>query len=545
MAGKERAVRPAILAAGVFAAGLVLALVPVLRGALVIGKHEGDTLHLADIVLRMADFGQLPHLDFMTPIGIGAVWPIAIFAEAGMGFGHAFFAAQALVAALLFLPAIRAASSRLPGGLAWALALYIIVLCLAMVHGEANAASSVSMHYNRWAWAMAYIAVPLAMFEPLGRRRPGLDGVILGLMLAGMAMVKVTYFAAFLPAIVIALVARRDLRTLGVALVTGFAVAGLLTLLLGMTFWLGYLHDLATVAASERRAAPGEDLGGVLALPAYLTGTLTLLATVIFLRQAGRMTEGMVLLFLVPSFVYVTYQNFGNDPQWLVLLGIIALALRPETGVTNGFGWRLGTALTLAGVMAFTLGAASVVNLVWSPFRMAFTQQEAPRPLLSMRPQDSDVLVEGARLYRVAMTIAGDRPGMPYADYAELADRDEPGVLNGEELADCEISTGMDAWFETAARDLQGAGYGGSSILVADLFSALWLYGDFRPVRGAAPWYYGGVPGLAAADHVLVPLCPTGLSARNAMLEALGTSGFTLTEERRTASYILLKPVAP
>ena len=545
MAGKERAVRPAILAGGVFLVGVVLAIVPFLRGALVIGKHEGDTLHLADIVLRMADFGQIPHLDFMTPIGIGAVWPIAVFAQLGLGFGHAFFAAQALVAALLFLPAIRVASSRMPGALAWVLALYVVVLCLALVHGEANAASSVSMHYNRWAWAMAYVAVPLAMFEPLGRRRPVLDGAIIGLMLAGMAVVKVTYFAAFVPVIVIALVARRDFRALGVAFVTGLAVAGVLTLLLGVNFWLAYLHDLATVAASERRSAPGENLGGVMALPAYLAGTLTLLATVILLRQAGRMTEGMVLLFLVPSFVYVTYQNYGNDPQWLIMLGLIALKLRPEGGATNGFGWRLGTALTITGVMALTLAAASVTNLMWSPFRMAFSKLEAPAPLLSMRPGDGDLLAEEARLYRVSMTISGNRPDMPYADYTERADLEDPATLNGEVLADCEISTGMNAWFETAARDLQGAGYGGASILVADLFSALWLYGDFRPVRGAAPWYYGGVPGLGAADHVLVPLCSTGLEARNDMLEALGASGFTLIEERRTESYILLRPVRP
>ncbi|MBD3786457.1 MAG: hypothetical protein IE922_05720 [Sphingomonadales bacterium] len=542
MAGRERAVRPAVLAGGVAVVALVMALAPFLRGALVVAKHEGDTLHLADVVLRMADFGQLPHLDFMTPIGIGAVWPIAIFAKAGLGLGHAFFAAQTLVAALLFLPAIRAAASRLPGLLAWGLALYVMVLCLAMVHGEANAAASVSMHYNRWAWALAYIAVPLALFEPLGRRRPVLDGAIIGLMLAGMAMIKVTYFVAFLPPIAIALIARRDLRTLGVALATGLAVAGGLTLGLGFEFWLAYLHDLATVAGSETRAAPGVDLGGVMALPAYLLGTLVLLATVILLRQAGRMTEGMVLLFLVPSFVYVTYQNYGNDPQWLVLLGLIALALRPEGAISNGFGWRLGPALTLAGVMALTLGAASVTNLLWSPFRMALAQPEGLVPLLAKRPQDADLLVESDRVYRVGMMTLGHFPGGPYAAFDARAKLRPQSVLRGETLADCEITTGVAAWFEAAAQDLTAAGYGGRAILVADLFSAIWLFGDFKPVEGAAPWYYGGLAGLDAAEYVLVPLCSTGLEARDGTVKALDESDLTLTEVRRTPTYILLRP---
>ena len=62
------------------------------KGAFLVGKHEGDTLHLVDMVLRMGLAGQVPHLDFMTPIGIGATWPIAAFVAAGFGVGHAFSA---------------------------------------------------------------------------------------------------------------------------------------------------------------------------------------------------------------------------------------------------------------------------------------------------------------------------------------------------------------------------------------------------------------------------------------------------------------------
>ena len=92
---------------------IVLGALPFLKGGLVIAKHEGDTLHLADIVLRMAEFGQVPHLDFMTPLGILSVAPIAWFVEAGINLGHAFFMAQLLVAGLLFVPAAYAAGTRL------------------------------------------------------------------------------------------------------------------------------------------------------------------------------------------------------------------------------------------------------------------------------------------------------------------------------------------------------------------------------------------------------------------------------------------------
>ncbi len=546
MAGGKRATGVQALAVAMALFGLALALAPFLAGGLYVSQHEGDTLHLADMVLRMAEAGQVPHLDFMTPIGIGALWPIAVFVKAGLGLGHAFFAAQAVLALVMFGPILRAGQSRLPGALAWVFAAYAIGLCLALVHGEATAAISVSMHYNRWAWVFAYVAVPLAMLEPLsGQRRPRLDGGLIGLMMAAMALVKVTYFVAFAPAVVLALLVRRDLAALGWAVLAGLVVAGAVTGMLGGDFWRAYVQDLATVAASESRAAPGDGLGGILAAPRHVAGTMLLLATVIFLRQAEALTEGLVMLVLVPAFVYVTYQNYGNDPQWLVLAALIALALRPEGGMTNGFGWRLREALLVVGAAMLALGAGPAVNLVWSPLRHAFVDTEATVPLFAARAQGRDVFVQAPRVYKVTQTVAGDGPTAPYAAYAARGagkEPEKPALLNGETLPDCELATGYNAWFETAAADLQAAGHGGSAVLAADLFSALWLYGDFRPVPGAAPWYYAGTPGLAAADHVLVPLCPTGKSRRAEILRAIADAGWRLVEERRSETYILLRP---
>ena len=64
--------RSAVLAAWLVVLILVLGGLPILKGAFYIEKHEGDTLHLAELVLRMAR-GEWPHLDFMTPIGVLAI----------------------------------------------------------------------------------------------------------------------------------------------------------------------------------------------------------------------------------------------------------------------------------------------------------------------------------------------------------------------------------------------------------------------------------------------------------------------------------------
>ena len=544
MAGRKQAAHGLALAGGMAVFAAVLALAPVLAGGLYITQHEGDTLHLADLVLRMAEAGQVPHLDFMTPIGIGALWPIAVFAKAGLGLGHAFMAAQALVAGLLALPLWRTAVSRFPGFLAWLFAAYVIGLCLAMVHGEAMAATSVSMHYNRWGWALAYVAVPLAMLEPLGRRRPVLDGGLIGLMMAGMALVKVTYFVAFAPAVVVALLVRRDMLALLVAVLTGLAVAGAATLALGGDFWTAYVQDLLSVANSATRSAPGESFAAILAAPEFVAGTLLLLATVIFLRQAGAMAEGLVLLLLTPAFVYVTYQNYGNDPQWLMMLALLALALRPEGTVANALGWRLREALALTAAAVLALSAGPAINLVWSPLRHAFTETGGMVPYLSRRAQDDDVFVRAPRVYKVNQTVAADGPGQPFAAFADKGAGTAPAkqtLLNGETLPDCEMVTGYNAFFESTADALVRAGHDGP-VLVADLFTALWLYGPFPPVHGAAPWYYGGAPGIAAAEHVVVPLCPASRTRRDEILTAIGVEGWRLEEELRTPTFILLRP---
>ena len=66
---------PFVLCVVLIVAIATLGGVAVLKGGFYVAKHEGDTLHLLQIVFRMAE-GEWPHLDFMTPIGVLAFWPI-------------------------------------------------------------------------------------------------------------------------------------------------------------------------------------------------------------------------------------------------------------------------------------------------------------------------------------------------------------------------------------------------------------------------------------------------------------------------------------
>lgn len=522
----------------------ILGTAPILKGAFYLGKHEGDTMHLAELVLRMAD-GQWPHLDFMTPIGVLALAPMAIFVKAGAGLGHAIFYSQILVAAVLLLPVLRVATSRLTGIWPYAYGGFVMLLCLALVHGEAQSDISISMHYNRWAWAVSYIIIPLAVLAPHDRPRPWLDGALIGIGLAVLVLTKVTYVVALAPGILVALLARRNFCMIVSAFLSGLVIAVVFTALAGFDFWFAYVRDLLSVAQGDSRPAPGMSFGSVVAEPIYLGGSLTLIAAVIFLRQAKQSVEGLALYVLMPGFFYIAYQNWGNDPQWLYLVALCAFLLRPERGVTNGIGWDLRDALTYTGVLALAFGAPSAINLAFSPWRHLAAETEETVPLLSRLPAHDDIKMSRARLYTNHIVLPYDRPGEPFEAYHEYADREGPAMLNGDELADCELTGGFSAWFELVTDDLEAAGYAGSAVMGTDLFSAYWMFGDFRPVKGGAPWYYSGTPGIEYADYVAVPLCPTSLSRRASMLEAINEGGWTLREVRRTALYILTQPVGP
>ena len=174
------------------------------KGAFLIGRHEGDTAHVIDIVLRMAA-GERPHLDFVTPLGALSFAPIVAFVKAGLGVGMAMLWAQVLMAALMLPMVAWVACSRLTQGIALYFSLVVMVLMLALVHGEALQSISISMHYNRWAWAMVFVAIIAAILPPVHPKNAVIDGVIVGVLMAGLVMIKVTYFISFAPGVALGL----------------------------------------------------------------------------------------------------------------------------------------------------------------------------------------------------------------------------------------------------------------------------------------------------------------------------------------------------
>ena len=253
-----------------------------------------------------------------------------------------------------------------------------------------------------------------------------------------------------------------------VALVVGCLVLGAMTALFGIAFWQAYLSDLLTVAGSDVRAQPGAGLRTIIGAPAYLGGSLALLAGVVFLRQAGAETLGLLLLLLVPGFFYVTFQNFGNDPQWLMLLAILLLVPQPHEDVVNNMGWSMKKALSLTAMAALAFAAPSFLNLAYSPFRHASTDVSKYEPMLARSERHSDLQGRIFRSNRVDGTVALDGDGTGFEDRRDKAEREESHTeFAGEALPDCELRLGIVAWFEVIVADLEKNGFAGKKISAA------------------------------------------------------------------------------
>ncbi|MEM6634260.1 MAG: hypothetical protein AAF667_00080 [Pseudomonadota bacterium] len=537
---------PLVPAAVLAAVWALLAVAGLARQGVFLAKHEGDAVHLMDILLRMGA-GQRPHLDFLTPIGDLAFWPIVWLMNAGIQAGHAFVLAQVVIGFLLGLAAWWVGVRRLAPPLAIAFGVIVLVLCMAFVHGEAEPTLSVSMHYNRWAWAVTFIVIALAMLPPPSARGEIADGVLIGTGAFALILLKMTYAAALAPGVLIVLIARRAWKTLTFATVAFGLLAVAVTLFWGFAFWPAYLRDLLIVATSDIRSSPGLPLRQVIADPAYMGGSLAALAGIILLRQSGEKLGGLAMLLFFPGFIYITFQNFGNDPQWLYVLPILLLALRPSDQTFNAVGWNLRRALGLVAVFLAALAAPSFLNLAYSPFRHLAVPSDEYGPVLFDAARHDDVRVPLMRGLIAAHVVDETGPGRPYEAYAaEFDDREPDPGLDGMPMPRCALQPGMVAYFDAVASDLETNGNAGARIFATDVLTGFWMYGDFPPLPGGAPWSYGSLAGLGAADVVLVPNCPVHRPTRRQLVEKISNLDgwrFEMISERPLYSlYSVIRP---
>lgn len=520
---------PLILFTVLFGVAGVLSWLALRPGALLIAEHEGDTYHLLDILFRMQQ-GQFPHQDFMTPIGILAFLPIDVFLSRGFGVGFSILYAQVFVFVVLSPLIFYVAWSRLSPKTAYVFAAFSAAMILAISFGGPSTDLAISMHYNRWAWAVTYSVIVLAFLQPVGARWPVLDGILIGLCLGLLVLTKITFFVALVPGIAAVLLKRGESRMLLATIAGGLLVAAVASAFLGIGYWFGYAADLLAVSSSEIRPYPSASIQELIG--SAETFGLSIIAFLAFLlvRRSDLDAEALGLVLLIPGFFYITYQNYGNDPKWLFPIAVLLIMLRPALGEKVHRGLDLRIAMTSVATAALLLFLPSAMNMVLSPVRHSAQDISDFSPLLPAQPDHLDIATAKTRATTVSALVQLDVEGSVWFDYREAANRADLLTLNDIEFPECQLMAGTQSWFDALSNELARLNTPeGSQLFVADILAAFWLFGPYEPLQGGAPWYYGNLSGLENADYLVIPKCGFVPEARNIIIGELIEAELQLT----------------
>lgn len=514
-----------------FAIDLALLMLP---SKLMISAHEGDLMHMLDATMRMAN-GELPHLDFMTPIGILGFAPVAGFLALGFPVGKATLLADAALLALM-LPAIWwLSATRLSRGQAYFFGAVMVVTMMAVVYGGSSSSISLSMYYNRWGWSFTFLLLVTILFKPRKDMAESWAApLIVGLSMAALAMLKMTFFVPLLPVVVVILLTQKQGKLLLKAAAIGLLAGGLLLAWLGVDFFLAYVHDLLVVTRPESaRVNTGVSLSDIVASPGTIITSIILIAALVIFRKSGRMHQGLMVLVLAPAFAYITYQNWGNDPKWLFLLILYIWANLPEPEAKPVFGVPARQGALALIIASFTVIFPSIFAMATTPFRVAISAKTGDFAKLELNGGVSDIWLPERRVSDIMgeQAISGWPTLMPDLD---------PLTINGFTFPDCKLSNTLMAQYSGMAQQIETVGAArGAPVLVADVLTYLWLLADIGRVHGAAPWYYGDDSGLANAAYLAVPLCPASPALRSAMLKQVKSGGYGLTEVYRSELMVL------
>lgn len=508
---------------------IVLAGVGAMKGGLYVDQHEGDMLHLIDIVFRMAA-GQTPHLDFMTPLGSLAFLPFSTLVAQGVGIGTALVWGQIAFAALVLPMVWWVAYSRLNTAQAYLMATAVIVTSLAFIYGNTDPFVSMSMHYNRWAWALAFVAVPVAVFAPR-HNAVWFDGLILGLAMSFFIFGKITYGVALAPGLIVGLLLTRQFKALSAGVCVVVFVALVMTLSSGFDVWIAYLNDLKLVSGTDIRPRAGESWLSLLFSPKFILVHAVLLGAIIWLRQGEDKDLGAMLAVFAPGFAFIAYQNYGNDPKWLILVALIMLGRLQDTN-----------RLALAGAALLFIGP-SFVNMGFSPLRHVLQNERGFVAAFEMAQHDDFHTIKSRdQRIQVGQPLLFGEAEFDHLN--QLAGHAEFPTIEETEFPPCLLQLGLLTSMRSIAADLDGQGISASKIFTADTFGSFWMFTNAEPTPNAAPWYYGGLSGFEDATHVLVPICAITPRAVKSAITDIKNRGVTLKEVRKTELYVLYEKVS-
>jgi len=451
---------------------------------------------------------HVPHVDYHDPVGALS------FLLTRLGFyivgpsPQAFLVGEMMFLAFIFITAVIAASRRLPPVPALLFVLYVALLVLLPANiGDQPNAYTFAMSYNRWCWSALTTLCLVLFLPPRGERhRAYVDAAIGGLLLLVMFYLKMTFAAAGLAALVVALLASDHIRS---RWALWSSVLALVLANAAAPYNHAYLADIwGAAGAGYVRASLPDHIRSFLANKAeyalYGCGVLVLL----WLWQRGQASwqSAAAAVFILGMGILVLSQNAqaAGIPVGMVIAFMIYEAVGNESTDTKAtavqFMPRL-LAILLFPVLSIIAAATTLTgyHLVAKRDRTVF-------------------MVEGTNLHSLAVPADVDIVKATFATNEEVPYQIRSRVRDGQPGQDASQSEYVQGLVEAAAL-FSGGGRGPSKVLMLDQVNALPFMLGFPPPRGGNLWIWPGAPMRSAenvfddVDIVLVPKAPSFAAA--------------------------------
>lgn len=481
-------------------------------------------------------YGHVAHVDFHDPVGQ------LNFLLTTLGFRLVGLTPLAVVVGSLcfelgtFVAASLAAWRRLPllPGVIFVVFTSLLVLMPANV-GDPPSAYSFAMSYNRYGWSVLSILVLILFLPPrqasrMWRGGDALDAAVAGLLMLALFYLKVTYFAAALAALWLALLFYPHVRERWPAwlVVGGLVVANALA-----PHSQPYLRDIWNAAeAGQVRGGLGVHLNTFFTTAdgyaAYAAG----LAVAVWLWWDGHAPRRLPLAiaFLLVIGMFLLTQN--HQAQGVPLGVMTAFLLYDHLRLQPSRERLVAVAPALAALMVFPLASIGASSLSVVGYHLNASRVER----LS--------IVDHTQLKGLA--VPSEPPGLLAAFSEGTGDYT---LLNRARILRPRHELSPSEYVETLleAASLFDDGRRSGRVVVLDQVNPLPFMLGLAPPRGGALWSGWGVPVRSAAeifadaDHVLIPKFSTYSPWTRAAMRIYGayfSEHFQHREE--TQSWIML-----
>jgi hypothetical protein len=442
-------------------------------------------------------FGHIAHVDFHEPLAsLNFLLPLAAFSLFGVT-PVAFLASVAAVAALVFVLACWAAWRRLPLVPAAVFVLFAVFLVLMPATvGDYLSAASFAMSYNRYGWS-ALAVLTLILFVPPRNGRAGdwLDIAVSAVVIVAMFYLKVTYFAASLAALGLALLVCPHVRRLWKA----WLAMGILIVANALApYSHPYLADLwnATMTGGVRapRLALWTFLPGAMQHAPYAAALV--FAALVWLRGEAPLRLPAAMIFIMAIGFVLLSQNAEPDgvPLGVVMAFLVYDHLRSRPTPPGQADARVPLMSTIMVFPLFAVGASLVSLVLYS----------------AMARSDRGLTIVDRTQLR-GLAVPAEEPGLLEAFSRGPLD---PRLLSRARKVSAHLELSASEYVETlleAADLLSDKRYPPGGVIVLDQVNPLPFMLGTKPPRGDNLWSGLQRPIrpaealFADASYVLVP----------------------------------------